>query len=459
MDPFGAVRALRPRAARKAEFVRFHNDTYPGLVALLHALHGDRRHAHRAAQRAFADAWLRWERVRSLPDPAAWTRRRARRIRPPRHRPPPPAGAGHEPGWIAPPARPLFDALSELPSELRTVLALHHIGGLDHGQIADEEHLPRGEVSARLAYAGQALALRMGRVTAEDPAGPEPRVVDPWVARELADLAHALSYRTDRQAADQVFGQAVRHRAAVATATVAVLALAGVAGLFALRQNVPGIPEAAPGVASPSQPAGPPASAAPALPGLPPMSGAQPTPALPPRPGAHPSLGALPPPGSPSVGQGAGGPDHEVGEASGRTGSSAHRDQVRDARGGGVRPTASQSVPGRTHPPASTGSPHAPTSTGSTNPQPTTSPPSTSQPGSTTSAPPSDGGPSDGGPDDGPLGSPDDQDGSPDTHADGGSSQDWPDGHGGQRGTRVDDGRLQARPGTGGDQRSGPDDG
>lgn len=251
MDPFGAVRALRPRAARKAEFVRFHNDTYPGLVALLHALHGDRRHAHRAAQRAFADAWLRWERFRSLPDPAAWTRRRARRIRPPRHRPPPPAGAGHEPGWIAPPARPLFDALSELPSELRTVLALHHIGGLDHGQIADEEHLPRGEVSARLAYAGQALALRMGRVTAEDPAGPEPRVVDPWVARELADLAHALSYRTDRQAADQVFGQAVRHRAAVATATVAVLALAGVAGLFALRQNVPGIPEAAPGVASP----------------------------------------------------------------------------------------------------------------------------------------------------------------------------------------------------------------
>jgi DNA-directed RNA polymerase specialized sigma24 family protein len=465
MDPFSADSAPGPRAARKAEFVRFHNDTYPGLVALLHALRGDRGHAHRAAQRAFADSWLRWERVRSLPDPAAWTRHRAMRTRPPRRRPPQRATAAHESEWIAPPARPIFDALSELPSELRAVLALHHIGGLTHEQIADEEHLTRGEVSARLARAGQALAVRMGRVTAEEPAGRQPRALDPRVGRELADLAHALSYRTDRRAADQVFGQAVRYRVAVVAAAVALVAIAGVGGLFALRQYVPGTPEAAPGAASSPGAAGQPTapeSALPALPGIPPLSGTQPAPAVPaPPPGGLPLLGALPASGSPSTGpddgDGDGEPDHEVDDASGGSGSSAHRYRAHGVHGDGVRPTATRPFPYHHRPPSGGGSPHPPTSR--TNP--TTPPPSTSPPTSTTSAPP----PDDGSSDDGRPGSgvdgegsqagPDDQDGGrPRTHAGGGRSQSWPGDGEGQPRTRADGGGSQPGPGNGAQQRS-----
>jgi DNA-directed RNA polymerase specialized sigma24 family protein len=467
MDPFSADSAPGPRAARKAEFVRFHNDTYPGLVALLHALRGDRGHAHRAAQRAFADSWLRWERVRSLPDPAAWTRHRAMRTRPPRRRPPQRVTAAHESEWIAPPARPIFDALSELPSELRAVLALHHIGGLTHEQIADEEHLTRGEVSARLARAGQALAVRMGRVTAEEPAGRQPRALDPRVGRELADLAHALSYRTDRRAADQVFGQAVRYRVAVVAAAVALVAIAGVGGLFALRQYVPGTPEAAPGAASSPGAAGQPTapeSALPALPGIPPLSGTQPAPAVPaPPPGGLPLLGALPASGSPSTGpddgdgDGDGEPDHEVDDASGGSGSSAHRYRAHGVHGDGVRPTATRPFPYHHRPPSGGGSPHPPTSR--TNP--TTPPPSTSPPTSTTSAPP----PDDGSSDDGRPGSgvdgegsqagPDDQDGGrPRTHAGGGRSQSWPGDGEGQPRTRADGGGSQPGPGNGAQQRS-----
>ncbi|MBO0849428.1 MAG: hypothetical protein J2P20_08200, partial [Pseudonocardia sp.] len=266
MDPFSATRTRRPRAARKAEFARFHDDRYPDLVALLHALHGDRAHAHRAAQRAFTDAWLRWRTLRSVPDPAAWVRRRARRMRPPR-RPPVREAAAHEPEWITPAMRPIFLAMSELPEQERTVLALHHIGGLTDEQIATEEHLPLGAVASRLADAHQDLAQRMAELSPDAPGLPTPgpgrsatRATDAWAGRELANLAHALSYGTDRRAAEQVFRQAVRQRATLVTATAAVVSISGLGAALAVMPNPPGAPNTTsppaggPGMALPPPP-------------------------------------------------------------------------------------------------------------------------------------------------------------------------------------------------------------
>ena len=236
MDPFRVVEEPGARAARRAQFARFHDDNHPQLVALLHALRGDRAHANRAAQRAFVHAWRRWRTVRALPDPAGWTRRRARRLRPPRRRGPGVAVQAHEPEWIAASARPMFDALSRLPEQQRTVVALHHVGGLTLAQVADDEHLPLEAVTARLASGYQALARWMGQTSL---APGNQGTVDPvqsWAAVELAELAHALSYRTDRRAVDQVFRHAIRHRVAVTAATAAAVSI-GLGGALVVTQR------------------------------------------------------------------------------------------------------------------------------------------------------------------------------------------------------------------------------
>jgi DNA-directed RNA polymerase specialized sigma24 family protein/uncharacterized membrane protein YgcG len=238
MDPFHPVDEPAARAARKSQFARFHDDNHPQLVALLHALTGDRAHATRAALRAFVQAWRHWPTVGSLPDPAGWTRRRARQVRPPR-RPPRPDAEAHEAGWVAQSARPIFTALRQLPEEERTVAALHHVGGLAVEQIAEEEHLPIDVVMARLAAAYQVMAERLGWIP---PGGRSYRVPDPsqpihtWAAIELTELAHALAYRTDQRALDQVFRVAVRQRVTVTAAAAAVVTI-GLAGTLTMTQH------------------------------------------------------------------------------------------------------------------------------------------------------------------------------------------------------------------------------
>jgi RNA polymerase sigma-70 factor (ECF subfamily) len=255
-DPFGVVEEPGARAARRAQFARFHDDNHPQLVALLHALRGDRAHANRAAQRAFVHAWRRWRTVRALPDPAGWTRRRARRLRPPHRRGSGVAVQAHEPEWIAASARPMFDALSRLPEQQRIVVALHHVGGLTLAQVADEEHLPLEAVTSRLASGYQALAQSTGQTTQahRDNGGVDP--VQSWAAIELAELAHALSYRTDRRAVDQLFRHAIRNRVAVTAATAAAVSI-GLGGALAVTQRAPRPydvalpPASAPGTPSP----------------------------------------------------------------------------------------------------------------------------------------------------------------------------------------------------------------
>ncbi|HEX4251155.1 MAG TPA: hypothetical protein VH008_25045, partial [Pseudonocardia sp.] len=261
MDPFHPVDEPAVRAARKSQFGRFHDDTHPQLVALLHALHGDRAHANRATHRAFVQTWRHWPTVAALPDPAGWTRQKARQVRPP-HRRPRIGAESQENGWIAPTARPMFAALRRLPDEERTVVALHHVGGLAVEQVADEEHLPLDVVMARLAAAYQVMAERLGWIP---PGQRTYRTPDPsqpihiWAAVELTELAHALSYRTDRHALDRVFRGATRQRLTVTSAAAAVLTI-GLAGTLTLTQHptmrydLPLPPAGAPVEQGPSQP-------------------------------------------------------------------------------------------------------------------------------------------------------------------------------------------------------------
>ncbi|WP_211241102.1 sigma-70 family RNA polymerase sigma factor [Pseudonocardia spinosispora] len=237
MDPFNAD---EEPTSRKAEFARFHGDNYPTLVALLHALDGERAHAHKVAQRALTHAWRRWDTVRALPDPAAWTRRRARQAAPPRRKRAT-DGQNRSPNdteWIAPVALPTFEALAALPSEQRTVLALHHVAGLDQARIAEEEGLTPDVVGTGLAQAYEALAAQLGHHQ------PDTGAVHTWAARQLDDLTHALSYGSDRRATEQVFHRAIRQRLTVATAAAAALSIVGVGGTFAVVQYQAGAPRA-----------------------------------------------------------------------------------------------------------------------------------------------------------------------------------------------------------------------
>ncbi|HEY1966908.1 MAG TPA: hypothetical protein VGH89_03090 [Pseudonocardia sp.] len=289
MDPFSAPRVQRSRANRRAEFAQFHHDNHPRLVALLHVLHGNRAHALRVAQRAFTQAWVRWSTVRSLPDPAGWTRRTARRLPVPRQRPnastvalsdAPTDAPTDEIEWIAARARPSFAALHALPTGHRTLLALRYLAGLSIAEIADEERLPVSAVIARLAVSHQRFVSEM-RLAAPSDLGIGPAyfqrdqgVIEEWAAAALVDLGHALTYRTDQHAVERVFQQAVRQRAKIRLAAASVLLICAAGGVLTVRYAVPGPPILAfPRDGIPTSTIGPPRSA-----GTPPSADGSPLP-------------------------------------------------------------------------------------------------------------------------------------------------------------------------------------
>jgi predicted RNA polymerase sigma factor len=187
MEPFVAKKALPSRMDRKAEFVQFDEQQRSKLVAVLHALHGDRAHANRAATLAFAEAWLNWKHVRALADPAGWVRRRARSVRSGRG-----MHAHAEDGeWIAGGVVPVFSAVRSLPVEQRTALVLHHLGELDTAQIAAEEHRTPEQVTELLARAHREIALSAGGNP--DSVGSQKNPADGLAQQSMANLGYALS--------------------------------------------------------------------------------------------------------------------------------------------------------------------------------------------------------------------------------------------------------------------------
>jgi RNA polymerase sigma factor (sigma-70 family) len=64
-------------AADYDDFFRLH---YPHVVRVVHSILGDRARAEEVAQEAFVRLYLRWARVSTYDQPAAWTRRVAVRL-------------------------------------------------------------------------------------------------------------------------------------------------------------------------------------------------------------------------------------------------------------------------------------------------------------------------------------------------------------------------------------------
>jgi hypothetical protein len=107
----------------RAEFTRFYEAGWLGLVIQQHVMAGDRVRAEAAVREAFVRAWLAWPAVRAMPDPMGWVRQMADRLRAPqRHRAGGTSSSGGTAGRL--PGLALLDRLGQLPSVQRRMLVL-----------------------------------------------------------------------------------------------------------------------------------------------------------------------------------------------------------------------------------------------------------------------------------------------------------------------------------------------
>lgn len=157
--------AASPAVETTRDFADFYAATFPGLVAQLYAVTGDRTEAEECAQEAFVRAWPRWEKVSTYDEPRAWvvtvghrvavsrwrrTRTALSRSRADRAPDPSP---GPDPQTMV-----LVAALRQLPEAQRTALVQHHMGGMPVAEIANRAGVPEGTVKARLSRGRAALA-------------------------------------------------------------------------------------------------------------------------------------------------------------------------------------------------------------------------------------------------------------------------------------------------------------
>ena len=144
------------------DFDDFYKANYPGMVALVSAVLGDRAEAEDVVQEAFARAFARWRRIGGYDLPEAWLRKVALRIavdsgrrvrralllaaRLSAQRQPHAPGADEGIG-----SAEIGGALRRLPLRQRQALVLHYVADLSVDQIAGECDVPVGTVKARLA--------------------------------------------------------------------------------------------------------------------------------------------------------------------------------------------------------------------------------------------------------------------------------------------------------------------
>ena len=163
------------------DFADFYAATFPGLVAQLYAVTGDRTEAEECAQEAFVRAWPRWEKLSTYDAPRAWVvtvghrvavsrwrRTRTALTRSRADRAPEPS-PGPDPDTLV-----LVAALRRLPESQRTALVQHHMGGLAVAEIARRAGVPEGTVKARLSRGRIALAALL----TDDDTGGVPTVPD-----------------------------------------------------------------------------------------------------------------------------------------------------------------------------------------------------------------------------------------------------------------------------------------
>jgi RNA polymerase sigma-70 factor, ECF subfamily len=143
-------------------------DHYARLVSVLSVAAGDRARAEDAVQDAFAQALIHWDRVGSYEDPVAWLRRVAtnrilnqRRSRRRHDSALARLQPADEPS-TAPQAHTaarvdLVAAISRLPVQQRTAVALFYLADLTSEQVAEAMGISDGTVRFHLHEARQAL--------------------------------------------------------------------------------------------------------------------------------------------------------------------------------------------------------------------------------------------------------------------------------------------------------------
>ncbi|HEV2361917.1 MAG TPA: sigma-70 family RNA polymerase sigma factor [Acidimicrobiales bacterium] len=156
-------------------FDQFYGRTVRKLVAQGYMLCGDLQDAEDMAQEALGRAWRDWARVRTLEDPAGWTRRvlhnlvvsRWRRGKVRLHR---------EPTLAADPTAPELDerqfdlvkGLQMLPVEQRRALVLSSVVGLAVGEIALDMDANEGTVRVWLSRARKAMVEQLADMDANE---------------------------------------------------------------------------------------------------------------------------------------------------------------------------------------------------------------------------------------------------------------------------------------------------
>jgi RNA polymerase sigma-70 factor (ECF subfamily) len=151
------------------DFERFYGEAYAPLVRQLFAIVGDLGEAEDVVQEAFAQASVRWRRIRAYDHPEAWVRRvainrarsnlrRSRRLLAALTRIGPPPEAPE----LSPDAVAVAAAMRRLPLRHREVLVQVYVVQLPVQETARQLGVPAGTVKSRLARGRAALARQLG---------------------------------------------------------------------------------------------------------------------------------------------------------------------------------------------------------------------------------------------------------------------------------------------------------
>ncbi len=154
-------------AEGEAGFDSFFNDTWPRLQAQAYVLTGSHEQAQDLTQEALLRVWKNWDRVSTLDNPEAWTRRvlhnlciaswRASRRRGTKHDVP-------EHAEIPDSHIEIAQVMRSLPGNQARALLLHDGLGLTTAAVALELGVPEGTVKSWLSRSRKILAGRLQQI-------------------------------------------------------------------------------------------------------------------------------------------------------------------------------------------------------------------------------------------------------------------------------------------------------
>ena len=158
----GRARVIVVKVRSGDELTALYVREFGRLVGLLTVIGRSPSDAEETAQEAFVRLVEHWPRIRRYEDPAAWLRTIAVRMLISRHRRSevarralPFLRSSAEPaaGGVTETRLDLAAAFSQLPTEQRAVIVLHHLYDLPIDEIATGLKVPSGTVKSRLARA------------------------------------------------------------------------------------------------------------------------------------------------------------------------------------------------------------------------------------------------------------------------------------------------------------------